>query len=778
MTSFPNPKIRFPIGTPPLLAVWPAFPNSLYTNKYVLLFYDARKRIWCMKSEFDTEFGLFSARAPLPLAVQSATGIESNANVDASAHRRLEQQVFFFAITAGMNNETFSEALCAAITSASYSELSISNPPQLPLALPSCVATSGGSSIHRFVGYNLLIDNWSHLPPSLSLLSCMGCRFAKNGGGDVSNDGWDSNGMVSWPEVFAHMPTLERINLPNNVLPALLPTSLPASILNFDVRSCGLTGTISSTFLSTSSVRPSLQLFLQGNQISGTIPSNLFSPLQSSSMLTLLRLYLSNNNLAGSLPAGFLDPLADKSISDFDLLLNDNYGLSGSIPTNLIPSSTLGTSSFYLRLGNTNISGPIPEGFFSRLAQTSYFDFSASGTQITGPLPSNLFGENWAPENGVTIDLSNSKLNGTIPPGFISGNLQLNHTVFNLFIQLHNNDLEGSIPSNLLWNEVITTKKDSTSTLYTTSKMQSQATNRASIKVQGQFELKLSGNRLIGTIPAELISESFPQEASTMASIDLSNNLLTGTISPSFLPSIVSVTFNAANNQLSGSLPPCPIPGPIATTNLLLQLQNNFLSGSIPQSWEECKFTSITLNANVGLNGTIPPSLFNSTGIAVFNAANTSLDGELPPVRATTLRTLTLTNTKLDFCSPSSIASVNGFVLPLRSCDVQGTSACDCVEVYIPCFPTLNDTCPILVPSEPVVTPQSTPVESPTSPPFNVLPAEVPSSPLIPTPQIVPSAPTAPSPQPIHTPTSSGTSCAITHVLLALQCALTLLVWL
>lgn len=718
------------------------------SNKYVLLFYDVQTRfLGAMRSDFE----ISSTRASLPLHVGSATRIGSSANVEPE---------LVFIIPPGMTNASFEQALCVNYDQ-DFAKILIVNSGRLPLSLPACVGTIGGNlgSAARFTSTYLVIENWSHLPSTLTTLSCQYCSFGKGEGGDVNNDGWDSDGMVSWSEVFTRMPNLAQIALTNSVLPASLPASLPETIESLDLTSCGLTGSISSTFL-TGSIVPSLLLLLQNNKISGTLPSNLLAPLQSNALLTDLTLWLNNNNINGSIPDGLFDPLNGSPLNTFNVRLDGNRGLSGSMPSDLITFSGIDTLDFNLRLDNTNISGPIPEGFFSRFASTGTVEFYASGTQITGPLPNNLFGANWLPTGFVTLDLRNSKLNGTIPPSFVSGNLQLNQSILGLDLLLSNNELEGSIPSNLLWNEVVVTRKDSSSALKISSHLQSEAAPRASLKVSTRLDLKLDGNRLTGSIPASLISESFNSSFAS-CSIDLRNNMLNGSISgllfSSFPQTSSSVKLNAENNRLSGPLPPCPA----MTAKIFLQLQNNSLVGSIPLSWEQCKFTQINLDTNAGINGTIPPSFFNSTGITTFSAAQTSLNGDLPSI-GTTMSSLILVKTDIDFCSSSSILAVAGFEPSHGGCDVRETSACDCVEVYIPCLPTLNDTCSILVPSEPVVSPSSpVPTEVPTSPPFDMAPEEPLSPPIIPT---TPSS--VPSTEPEDAPTSSSTSIFVTSVLL------------
>ena len=695
---------------------------------------------------------------------EPAIEIDSVTIGDTSGSRKEALWSRTFRITPEMTNDSFAAAFCSG--SSSYTSLLIDNDPQLRLTLPSCAGSAPSAQI--FISSYLVIENWSHFPANLITLSCAFCRFGQGEGAIASNnDGWDSDGMVSWTEVFARFTSIRNLVLNYGVLPASLPTSLPVGLVGLQLESCGITGTLPSTLYSAFSDSKPTSLSLSKNKISGTIPSNLFAPLGSNSLFTDFFFDVSNNKLNGSLPGALLHPLAGKNLVRFAMLLQGNH-LSGQLPSTFISSAGLTTTSFEVALDHTDISGPIPEGFFSRLgASTTRVFFTASNTKITGPLPNNLFGTAWRPTY-FSLDLSNSKLNGTIPPGLICGNLQSNISLESMQLFLHNNDLEGSIPHNLLWNEVISSKKDSHSTF---------TTARAALKVRVSFEFIMSGNLLSGSIPSELFSESFPSPSSGPVVVDLSNNLLTSTIPQQILASFSTtsssstVNLKVQNNLLSGSPPLCP---PIAA-KLVLWLHNNALSGTIPTSWEECKFEAIFLDANVGLHGSIPSRLLNSTGLKVFSAANTSLDGDLPVI--STVTTLILTNTVMDFCSSSSLSVISGYNLPSRRCEVSGTSACECVEAYTPCSATLNDTCSILEPSaEPISLPSPiSPVSTPTVP--ETVPSIPESTPYVPesTPATPIGAPTSPlSTEPIDTPTSSCTSIT-TSLLLVVECVL---VWL
>ena len=135
------------------------------------------------------------------------------------------------------------------------------------------------------------------------------------------------------------------------------------------------------------------ELFLQDNQLTGTIPVAL------SKLSQLRKLYLSDNSLTGTIPSEL------GNLSNLRWLSLRNNKLTGSIP------ATLGNLSYLqeLWLKNNELTGSIPAtmGNLSNLRQ-----LWLGNNQLTGSIPAelgNLF-------NLRRLYLRNNQLTGTIPP--------------------------------------------------------------------------------------------------------------------------------------------------------------------------------------------------------------------------------------------------------------------------------------------------------------------------------------------------------------------------
>ncbi len=135
------------------------------------------------------------------------------------------------------------------------------------------------------------------------------------------------------------------------------------------------------------------------------------------------------------------------------------------------------------------------------------------------------------------------------------------------------------------------------------------------------YDLTLSGNRLSGTIPAELGDLTF------LSSLYLYSNQLTGSVPPEFgnLSNLIYLELN--HNRLSGQ-----IPSELGSLSKLerLSLHSNQLSGQIPAELGDLtNLTSLGLSNNQ-LTGTIPAELGNLTNLTSLALSNNQLSGSIP----------------------------------------------------------------------------------------------------------------------------------------------------
>ena len=161
------------------------------------------------------------------------------------------------------------------------------------------------------------------------------------------------------------------------------------------------------------------ELFLQDNQLTGTIPVAL------SKLSQLRKLYLSDNSLTGTIPSEL------GNLSNLRWLSLRNNKLTGSIP------ATLGNLSYLqeLWLKNNELTGSIPAelGNLSNLRKLTVIN-----NRLTGIIPATMGNLS----NLRQLWLGNNQLTGSIPAEL--GNL------FNLRrLYLRNNQLTGTIPPEL-----------------------------------------------------------------------------------------------------------------------------------------------------------------------------------------------------------------------------------------------------------------------------------------------------------------------------------------
>jgi len=145
---------------------------------------------------------------------------------------------------------------------------------------------------------------------------------------------------------------------------------------------------------------------------------------------------------------------------------------------------------------------------------------------------------------------------------------------------------------------------------------------------------------------------------SSIKSIDLSNNKLSGNIPDFMLPELIYL--DLSQNQLNGNLPDFNLPtlqvlklssnnlnGKIPSFNLLnleeLLLSNNVLSGELPD-FNLSKLEYFSVNSN-NIEGNIPD--FNLPSLITLELANNKLSGGIPNFKLTKLSTLNLSNNDL-----------------------------------------------------------------------------------------------------------------------------------
>ncbi|KAL8267064.1 hypothetical protein R6Q59_004408 [Mikania micrantha] len=403
------------------------------------------------------------------------------------------------------------------------------------------------------------------------------------------------------PEFLFRLPRLRELALQDNMFTTINGISNSNSfsrLVRLDVSSNRLSGSIPDVFHNF----PNLSYFAaQSNDLSGQVPPSLSNSASISS------LNLRNNSLGGSID---FNCSMMASLTSLDLGTNN---FSGTIPANLASCRKLKA----LNLARNKLIGQIPESFknFESLSYLSLsncsFNNLSSSLQILKHCPNltilvltmNFYSEQLPSDVDLqfkslkALVIANCMLTGSIPYWLNSlTQLQLLDLSWNdltgtipaylgdfnslFYLDLSNNSLSGEIPKNLTQLPSLISREIS---------LEEPSPDFPFFKKRNT-----SGSRL--TLQYNQIM-SFPP------SIDLSSNLLTGSIWPEF-----------------GSLKKLHV----------LDLKHNNLSGTIPSSLSGMRsIETLDLSYN-GLTGTIPPSLVNLTFLSKFSVAFNNLNGSVP----------------------------------------------------------------------------------------------------------------------------------------------------
>ena len=250
------------------------------------------------------------------------------------------------------------------------------------------------------------------------------------------------------------------VNLSNNRLTGTIPpTWFPPGFINAShptnsfkllLHSNRLTGSLTSSLMSTIPNIASFTMDLSSNQLSGPLPS----PLLSAGFPRSFIVNFNDNLFSGNLPSNILPASSSPSIYNFELLVANNR-LEGSIPALLLRHNNPGlvlSTTFNLDLSNNSMSGTIPTPLFTNNAFDNLFYFSLNlrMNRFSGPILEHLFAEmesdRW---DTLEILLDQNQFQGAIPAICW-------HDVPVIF-SASSNRLNGTIPSSwgsCRWREI------------------------------------------------------------------------------------------------------------------------------------------------------------------------------------------------------------------------------------------------------------------------------------------------------------------------------------
>ncbi|XP_058751868.1 receptor-like protein kinase [Vicia villosa] len=439
-----------------------------------------------------------------------------------------------------------------------------------------------------------------------------------------------NNFSGSIPSSIGNCTQLQDLYLNDNQLEGVLPYSLNNlnELLNFDVANNKLTGTIplgSSGCRNLQFLDISFNDFGSGIPYSignytalsqfAAVKSNLVGPIPSSiGLLTKLSvLRLSENHLSGKIPSEIGNC---KSLTELHLYSNR---LDGKIPSELGKLSELRDLELfsnqlrgeipleiwkirgleYLFVYNNSLSGELPVEMteLKNLKNISLFN-----NMFSGVIPQSL-GIN---SSLVQLDFVNNRFTGNLPPNLCYGRKL---SVLNMGI----NQLQGRIPLDVgrcttlrrvilkqnKFNGPLPEFERNTNLLY----------------------MEISNNEINGSIPSSL------GNCTNLTDLMLSMNKLSGSIPPE-LGSLVNLrTLNLAHNDLEG---PLPFQLANCTKMDKFDVGFNFLNGSLPSSLQKwTKLNTLVLNEN-RFSGGIPEFLSAFKDLSELQLGGNMFGGKIP----------------------------------------------------------------------------------------------------------------------------------------------------
>ncbi|PSS02903.1 Leucine-rich repeat receptor-like serine/threonine-protein kinase [Actinidia chinensis var. chinensis] len=330
-----------------------------------------------------------------------------------------------------------------------------------------------------------------------------------------------------------------------------------------------------------------VHLDLSKCELDGLIPREL------GNLNSLETFYLHTNLLSGSIP---------KQLGNLTSLVNldlSNNALTGEVPYELVSLKQLKLLNLFMN----RLHGSIPE-FVADFPNLETLQLWMNN--FTGTIPKNL-GQNG---NLQDLDLSSNKLTGTIPQNLCaSGHLRI--------LILLKNFLFGSIPENL--------GKCSSLVRVRLGQNYLNGSIPSGFIYLPQLNLvELQDNYLSGTLSENVNSTSKPNK---LSELNLSNNLLSGSL-PFSLSNFSSLqTLLLGGNQFSGPIPPSI--GELHQV-LKLDLRGNSLSGEIPPEIGNCfHLTYLDLSKN-NLSSSIPPEISNTRILNYLNLSRNHFNETIP----------------------------------------------------------------------------------------------------------------------------------------------------
>ncbi|RDX70901.1 LRR receptor-like serine/threonine-protein kinase GSO1, partial [Mucuna pruriens] len=430
------------------------------------------------------------------------------------------------------------------------------------------------------------------------------------------------NSLHSVPDDFANMISLQYLDLSGNELDGSIVKSLQTLYQLKDLEGLALNqNPFSSGLLPDFSRLSSLKtLSLRNTNIVGSLSLDHLPHLED--------LDLSFNHLNGSLPIFEVTKFA--MLSYLDLSHNK---LSGTLPYTIGQLSNLSV----LHISSNMLSGIISEEHLLNLSRLETLDVSRNSLSFN-------FNPNWVPPFQLRLLFASSCLLGPQFPTWLKYQRKL------LVLQISNSGIKDSFPK-WFWD------------------------------ISSSLEyLNVSHNKLSGVLPRSLRSI----KGKDLIVCDFSFNNFSGPL-PHF--ALAQSALLLSNNMFSGSLSSFCAMSPMSLT--YLDLSSNLLAGSLLDCWEKFQSLEVLNLANNNLSGTIPKSFGTLQNIESMHLNNNNFSGKIPSLTlCKSLRVIDFGDNIIEGTLPTWVGhNLHGLiVLSLRGNKIQGnipTSLCNLLFLQV-----------------------------------------------------------------------------------------------
>ncbi|KAB2620439.1 leucine-rich repeat receptor-like protein CLAVATA2 [Pyrus ussuriensis x Pyrus communis] len=385
---------------------------------------------------------------------------------------------------------------------------------------------------------------------------------------------------------------------------------------------------------------------LSSNNFQGRV-SEIFESLSNCSFGQIDSLWLSDNNFSGHLSdqLGIFKNLRNLHLS--------NNSISGPIPVSLGNLSLLEE----LFIDHNSFEGVVSEVHFTNLTRLStFFANENSLTLKTSP--------DWVPPFQLSIlRLSSWRLDPSRLPAWLQSQKQLR------YLNMSSTGISGTIPA-WLWN--ISSAEGGIQIIVDLSRNQlsGEVPNIAST-----HWLDYSMLEVVIYLGSNQFKGSLPLVSSAVITLDLSDSSFSGTLSHFFcdrsdVPRNLRVLL-LDNNLLTGEIPDCLLDWPSLT---VVNLENNSLTGKIPSSIGDLLSLQSLHLRNNNLSGELPVSLQNCRELIFLDLRGNKFVGSIPIWLGQSLVVLILRSNMFQGTIPDELCSLTKLqILDLAHNNLSGT---------------------------------------------------------------------------------------------------------